>query len=160
MNDRMTADAAKRAVRDSEDRAYLVSLLGGGRMDPVEAKMSKSSPNSAIFLHDSPEDITRKMKNAFCPAEAEGNPVLEVLNLVVFPKLGSLHIERPTKYGGPVDFANYEEVRSAYTSGNLHAQDLKKGAADGMTKMLEPVREYFKKHSENLEKVKKLSVTR
>ncbi|OGS55726.1 MAG: tyrosine--tRNA ligase [Euryarchaeota archaeon RBG_19FT_COMBO_56_21] len=138
----------------------LVSLLGGGRMDPVEAKMSKSSPNSAIFLHDSPEDITRKMKNAFCPTEAEGNPVIDVLRLIVFPKLGSLHIDRPAKYGGPIDYASFNEVLLAYTSGKLHAQDLKKGAADGMTRVLEPIREYFKNHPENLEKVKKLSVTR
>jgi len=138
----------------------LVSLIGGGRMDPVEAKMSKSSPNSAIFLHDTPEDISRKMKNAFCPAEAEGNPVLDAMRLIVFPKLGSVHIDRPGKYGGPVDFSNFEELLSMYTSGKLHAQDLKKGAADGMTKVLEPVRGYFKNHPENLEKVKKLSITR
>lgn len=138
----------------------LVSLLGGGRMDPVEAKMSKSSPNSAVFLHDAPEDITRKVKNAFCPTEIEGNPVIDIMRLIVFPKLGSVHIDRPAKYGGPIDFATFDELQASYTSGKLHAQDLKKGAADGMIRVLEPVRDYFKKNPSNLEKVKQLSVTR
>jgi len=138
----------------------LVSLVGGGRMDPVEAKMSKSSPDSAVFLHDSPEEIWKKIKNAFCPAELEGNPIIEMMRLIVFPRLGSVHIERPSKYGGPLDFATYEELTTAYASGKLHPQDLKKGAADAVADILKPVREHFEKHPSTLEKVKALSITR
>ena len=138
----------------------LVSLVGGGRMDPVEAKMSKSNPNSAVFLHDSPNEIWEKIKNAFCPAEAEGNPVIEMMRLIVFPRVGRVHIERPAKYGGPIDFASFDELRTAYTTGKLHPQDLKKGAADALTEILKPVREYFGAHPTNLEKVKSLSITR
>jgi len=32
-----------------------------------QAKMSKSDPDSAIFMEDSEEDVKRKIKNAFCP---------------------------------------------------------------------------------------------
>jgi tyrosyl-tRNA synthetase len=138
----------------------LVSLTGGGRMDPVEAKMSKSSPNSAVFLHDSPEEISKKLKNAFCPPEIEGNPVIDIMRLIAFPKLGSIRIDRPTKYGGPVDFKSFDELRDAYISGKLHPQDLKKGAAESMSQILEPVRQYFEKHPANLKKVKELSITR
>jgi tyrosyl-tRNA synthetase len=138
----------------------LVSLLGGGRMDPVEAKMSKSNPNSAVFLHDSPQEISKKIKNAFCPAEIEGNPVIDVMRFIACPKLGSIHIDRPAKYGGPIDFASFEELQTAYVEGRLHAQDLKNGAADSLSTILQPVRDYFEKNPKNLSRVKELSVTR
>ena len=138
----------------------LVSLVGGGRMDPVEAKMSKSSPDSAVFMHDGPEEINRKIKNAFCPPEAEGNPVLDIMNLIVFPRLGKVTIERPAKYGGEISFGSYQEIHTAYTTGKLHPQDLKKGASDSLIEILGPVRSYFEKHPANLKKVKQLSVTR
>lgn len=138
----------------------LMSLVGGGRMDPVEAKMSKSNPDSAIFMHDGPDDVTRKLKNAFCPPEAEGNPVLDTVRLLVFPQIGHLTIDRPAKYGGPVEFGTFEEVADAYASKSLHPMDLKKGAADAVNTLLEPVRKYFESHPENLDKVKALSITR
>jgi tyrosyl-tRNA synthetase len=78
----------------------------------------------------------------------------------VFPQLGSVKIDRPAKYGGPVEFKSSEELVGAYASGKLHPQDLKKGAADGIIQVLTPVRTYFEKHPQNLEKVKKLSITR
>lgn len=138
----------------------LMSLTGGDRMDPVEAKMSKSKPDSAVYMHDSPQEIQRKIKGAFCPPEVEGNPVIDLVNLIVFPQLGSVNIDRPAKYGGPVEFKSCEELVGAYASGKLHPQDLKKGVADGIIQVLTPVRTYFEKHPQNLEKVKKLSITR
>jgi len=138
----------------------LVSLQGGERMDPVEAKMSKSRPNSAVYLHDTPAEISKKIKDAFCPKEVEGNPVLDIMNLIVFPRLGTVKIERPAKYGGPMEFHSFKELADAYTAGKLHPQDLKKGTADLLGQILEPVRAYFENHPQNLAKVKQLSVTR
>jgi len=138
----------------------LMSLVGGGRMDPTEAKMSKSDPHAAIFLHDSSDEISRKMKVAFCPPEVDGNPVLDVMRLIVFPALGKVDIDRPAKFGGPVSFATYDELREAYAKKGLHPQDLKKGASDGISELLSPVREHFQKHPDNLDRVKQLSVTR
>lgn len=138
----------------------LMSLVGSGRMDPVEAKMSKSDPNSAIFLHDKPEDISRKMKNAFCPPEAENNPVLDVMRLIVFPKLGAVNIDRPAKYGGPLSFSSYDELAKTYASKGLHPQDLKKGAADSLVTILAPVRDHFQKHPETIDRLKGLTITR
>jgi tyrosyl-tRNA synthetase len=138
----------------------LMSLVGGGRMDPVEAKMSKSDPNAAIFLHDSPEAIAKKMKGAFCPAETENNPVLDVMRLIAFPKLGEVQIDRPAKYGGPLTFGSYEQLLDTYSTKALHPQDLKKGASDSVAKVLEPVREYFSKHPGNLDRLKSLTITR
>jgi tyrosyl-tRNA synthetase len=138
----------------------LMSLAGGARMDPVESKMSKSSPDSAVFLHDDPATIARKIKGAFCPAEVEGNPVLETARLLVFPALGSLSVDRPEKYGGPVSFADFGSLEKAFAAKELHPMDLKKGVADSLVRVLEPVRSHFEKNPANLEKVKALSVTR
>jgi len=42
-----------------------------------QEKMSKSDPDSAIFMEDTEEDVRRKITKAFCtPRETEGNPVL------------------------------------------------------------------------------------
>ena len=34
-----------------------------------QEKMSKSDPNSAIFMEDAREDVDRKIKKAFCPPQ-------------------------------------------------------------------------------------------
>ena len=135
---------------------------GTGRMDPVEAKMSKSDPDSGIFLHDSPEDVARKVKKAHCPAgEAEDNPVLDLLRLIVFPRLqDGLTIGRPEKFGGPLHFATYEDAKAAFVAGDLHPMDLKTGVADGLNALLDPVRTYFEAHPDNLAFVQGLRTTR
>ncbi|CAK0793170.1 unnamed protein product, partial [Prorocentrum cordatum] len=44
-----------------------------------QAKMSKSDPDSAIFMEDAPEDVARKVRNAYCPKLAEEMPETEAL---------------------------------------------------------------------------------
>ena len=39
--------------------------------------MSKSDPDSAIFMEDSRADIARKLGNAFCPTSSAGGPAKE-----------------------------------------------------------------------------------
>jgi tyrosyl-tRNA synthetase len=47
--------------------------------------MSKSKPESAIFIHDSPDEIERKLKKAYCPPkEVELNPILELARYILF----------------------------------------------------------------------------
>ncbi len=38
-----------------------------------QAKMSKSDPDSAIFMEDSREDIARKLSQAYCPSAASAS---------------------------------------------------------------------------------------
>src|SRR5256712_4790937 len=58
-------------------------LQGGGRMDPVESKMSKSKPDTAILLPEAPSEVERKIGKAFCPPkEVDGNPILEIARYV------------------------------------------------------------------------------
>jgi tyrosyl-tRNA synthetase len=139
----------------------LPSLTGTDRMDPVEAKMSKSKPDSAIFVTDGEPDIRRKIKAAFCPArQVEGNPVLDLCRFVIFPYAGVLRISRPAKYGGDLEIRSYAELSELHSSEKLHPADLKSGVADALVAMLLPVRKYFEAHPGNHEAVMKFTATR
>ncbi len=132
----------------------LPSLQGGGRMDAAEMKMSKSMPETCIFLHDSPEQISNKINKAFCPEkDVHNNPVLETVNIIVFRKMKELNVERPEKFGGDVTYSSYHELRSAYSAGELHPADLKSATASALTEILEPARKYFGEHPENMQKI-------
>merc|ERR1719394_9053 len=39
-----------------------------------QSKMSKSDPDSAIFMEDTPEDVERKIRNAYCPVKPKDAP--------------------------------------------------------------------------------------
>jgi tyrosyl-tRNA synthetase len=127
----------------------------------ITSKMSKSVAKGAIWVNDEPADIREKYKEAFCPPKAvDGNPVLDHVRMVVFPHLGKFEVTRPAKFGGDVTFWSFEELANTYSEGILHPADLKAGAAEAMIGLLKPVRDYFEKKPENLEKMKKLRVTR
>ena len=135
----------------------LPGLDGGGRMDLVAGKMSKSKPDASILLNDAPEDIDRKIGKAFCPAkETEGNPVLEIARLILLPRRGRLMVPRDPKFGGDVVYSSQADLVKAYASGELHPKDLKAGVASGLNQELAPVRTYFDTHRENLEAVQRI----
>ncbi len=135
----------------------LSGLKGGGRMDPTEAKMSKSDPDSAILIHDSPDDIRRKIKKAYCPEGiVEGNPIMDIARHIVFPQKGSLLIERPEKWGGNLEFASYDELEKVFVAKELHPMDLKTGVASALIELLEPTRKYFEEHSDNLNRLREI----
>ena len=111
----------------------------------VSSKMSKSKPDSAIFIHDSAEEIARKMGKAWCPEkQAEGNPVLDFAKHIVFHEADSMEVVRPEKYGGTVSFGGYSELESAYLAGKLHPTDLKRAVALSLDAVVAPVRDHFK----------------
>ena len=132
----------------------LTGLEGGRRMEGVEKdeaaaafKMSKSKASSAIFVSDSPDEIRSKIRAAYCPPrQAEMNPVLEINRYLLFARPGFvLHVERPQKYGGPVDFYSYEELERAYVEGRLHPADLKEATAEALIRLLEGPRKLFER---------------
>ncbi len=127
----------------------------------ISSKMSKSIPRTCIFIHDAPEDIKSKIRAAYCPPQqVKGNPILEIAKYVIFIERESLIIPRPPKYGGPESFENYEKVEKAYVEGKIHPLDLKEGISEALIEILAPVREYFHKHPQALEKMMKIEITR
>ena len=152
----------------------LTGLQGARRMDTskidedvfaVELKMSKSKPETTILVHDSPEDIRRKIRKAYCPArEVKFNPIIEINKYILFTQKDFiLHIERPEKYGGPIDIYSYDELEKLFVEGKIHPLDLKNATADALIKFLEPVRRYFEENKEAknlLETLKSSTLTR
>jgi len=127
----------------------------------ITTKMSKSVEKGAIWVNDEPSDIKNKYKDAFCPPkQIEGNPVLDHVRMIVFPHIDIFEVKRPSKFGGDISFESFEELAKTYTEGNLHPMDLKMATAECMIKLLEPVREYFKRKPENLERMRSLKITR
>jgi tyrosyl-tRNA synthetase len=110
-------------------------------------KMSKSDPSSAIFIHDSEDEIRTKIRKAFCPpGEVEFNPVLDWAKYLVFNERGTvMRVDRTAENGGPASYDGFEEVADAYRSGSLHPMDLKSGVAESLVRLLTPAREHFQK---------------
>ncbi|KAA0003948.1 MAG: tyrosine--tRNA ligase [Thermoplasmata archaeon] len=132
----------------------LSSLESGERMDV--AKMSKSKPKSCIFIHDSEEEIRKKIRSAYCPeGVVEENPILEMCRYVIFPEYGKMVIERDEKYGGNMEFEDYSRLEKMFGNREIHPLDLKNAVAKYLNEILEPVRKYFDAKPENLEKVKR-----
>ncbi len=118
------------------------------RRDVLSAmKMSKSNPNSAVFIHDDPDLIRKKVFKAFCtPGDIEFNPVLNWIERLTFG-LGDteLVVNRSAENGGALTFADYSEVAEAFSSGALHPMDAKAALADRLIDRLEPARKHFAK---------------
>lgn len=130
----------------------------------IASKMSKSKPSTCIFVHDSEEEIRKKINKAFCPAkQVEGNPILEYCKYIIFPKFGRMKIERDKKYGGDLEVESYKELESLFKEGSLHPLDLKNAVASYLNELIKPIREHFEKNKrarELYEAVKKAKVTR
>ena len=130
----------------------------------IDMKMSKSRPDSAIFMTDSEDEIKRKISKAYCQEkETHENPILEYCKYLIFEKFDEFRIERPAKFGGDVSFKSYAELESAFLKGEVHPMDLKQSTAVYIDRMIRPVRDHFeknKKAKELLEQVKSFEVTR
>jgi tyrosyl-tRNA synthetase len=139
----------------------LTGLQAGSRMDPTEAKMSKSKPDSMISIHDPTDEVKRKIKKAYCPEKiVEGNPILEMCKFVIFPELKGdvFRIERPEKFGGNLEFETYDQLEQVFVDGLLHPLDLKTSTATYLNRILEPIRTYFEQHPDAFNKMTQLGI--
>ena len=129
----------------------------------LKYKMSKSRPESCIFVHDSIELIASKLSKAYCPAKiVAGNPVLEYAREMVFRAKSELTVERPAKFGGELAFTSYGELEKAFVDGGLHPMDLKTAVARELDLLIAPVRTHFESGSGRklLDEIREFEVTR
>ncbi len=109
-------------------------------------KMSKSKPDTAIFIHDSPEEIRRKIKKAFCPEkEIEFNPLIDWAKKLIFPIKGKLEVKREKEFGGDVTYNSADDLEEDFSKGKLHPTDLKNAISEALIEILKPAREHFSK---------------
>ncbi len=146
-------------AKSAKDRGMLEDQL-------IDMKMSKSKPNSAIFIHDSEDDIRKKIMGAFCPANELGvNPIIDIMRYVVSPyraRRGSDMEVTNGKTGQETRFEGMEALEAAYAGGKIHPVDLKNAAANGLVEILEPARKHFQEGNGRryLEEMQDIEITR
>lgn len=123
-----------------------------------QAKMSKSDPESAIFMEDTAEDVERKILAAHCPrvaqkvqevqedgaptATEETNPCLDYLKCIVFSNPNaSFVVDDQT-------FTTFETLEKAFVDGSISEEALKKALIGAINTLLEPVRAHFRDSEE------------
>ncbi|MGC8538727.1 MAG: tyrosine--tRNA ligase [Candidatus Micrarchaeia archaeon] len=131
----------------------------------MQFKMSKSDPKNSISVHDSKEQIYEKIGRAYCPEKiADGNPMIDfVEKIIIDSKEEPITIDRPSKFGGPIEAANFGEMVRLYTEGKIHPLDLKNFVAEKIEEKIRPIREHFEKDayaSKLYSEIKSYSVTR
>lgn len=130
----------------------------------ISSKMSKSIPESSIFVHDSKEVIKKKINRAYCPAKVvEGNPVVEYSKEIIFRAFDEFEIKRPKKFGGDVSYYSYEDMEMDFKKEKLHPMDLKIAVAEYLDRLIEPIRTHFEKDTKArklYETIKTYKVTR
>jgi tyrosyl-tRNA synthetase len=129
----------------------------------TDIKMSKSKPETAIFIHDSPEDIRRKIGKAYCPSrEIEFNPVLELTNYVLFRGKEKEFEIINAKTGERRVYTSYTQLENEYKEGKIHPADLKNAVADELIKLLEPAYKHFTEGpgKRYLEEMREIKITR
>ena len=130
-----------------------------------QEKMSKSDPDSAVFMEDTVEDVERKIMAAYCPnkaeAEAEGesavtdaptdagkesmhltedklkNPCLDYIEHIILSPPGA------TFTAGTTTYTDFDTIKAAFLDGTISEAELKKGLIDELNKLLDPVRTHF-----------------
>jgi len=129
----------------------------------IDIKMSKSKPESAIFIHDSPEEIERKLMKAYCPPkEVELNPILELARYILFRGEEKEFAIINAKTQERKVYKTYPELEKDYVEGKIFPADLKSSVSNALINLLEPARKYFLEGPGKnlLEEMKEIKVTR
>ncbi|HNQ28558.1 MAG: Tyrosine--tRNA ligase [Methanoregulaceae archaeon PtaB.Bin009] len=112
-------------------------------LNGLDGKKMSSSSGNYISVADSVEEIQKKCQKAFCPPECEENPVLQILQYHVFPRVSEVVVRRPEKFGGDHTFQSFSEIEEAYRKGEIHPLDLKKTTATYLSDILACVRDHI-----------------
>ena len=124
--------------------------------DKILGKMSKSDPNSGIFIHNKDDEIKKKISKAWCEeANIENNPLLEISRTVIFHEFKEMKVERPEKFGGNVSYADYCQLEKDFAEKKLHPGDLKQTVGNYLVKVISPIRDKLNLNEELSEAIKK-----
>jgi tyrosyl-tRNA synthetase len=116
----------------------LLGLLKG------QEKMSKSDPNSAIFMEDTKADVKRKLTKAFCPPNVvEKNPCMDYMKHIVFRMYDNITLMRNGGDKEDREYDSYDKFDEDYVSGEIHPNDLKHTLNHYINEILEPTRPSF-----------------
>ena len=124
--------------------------------DSKVVKMSKSDPNSGIFIHNTDDEIKKKISKAWCEeANTQSNPLLEIAKTVIFHEFNEMNVERPEKFGGNISYTNYNQLETDFVEKKLHPGDLKQTVGNYLVKIISPIRDKLNLSEEVNEAIKK-----
>ncbi len=106
-------------------------------------KMSKSDPNSGIFINDSDEMITKKINKSWCEqGKLLESPLVDIVQSIILPKLGEIKIE--SREGNVMYvFKNFLEFQDGLNQ-NIHPADFKNAVTNSLIEIISPLREKLK----------------
>jgi tyrosyl-tRNA synthetase len=146
--------------------SLLLSLSVSGDSNNREvAKMSKSKPDSAVWVHDSLPEIQRKLKKAYCPMPSPEesteerekiqawNPLLDWSQNLIYPSGQIIKVTREERFGGDKTYETFEELKQDYYYGKLHPLDLKNGVANTLANWFESIRDFVNENPKGLAKL-------
>jgi tyrosyl-tRNA synthetase len=111
----------------------------------VGEKMSSSIESSKIDLMDNEEKVIKKINNAECVSGEVNNGILALLKYFIFiikkDKKEKFIVNRPEKYGGNLEYSNYESLEKDFIAKKLHPLDLKNSVAKEINYLLKNFRE-------------------
>lgn len=128
-----------------------------------QEKMSKSDPESAIFMEDAEDDVSRKIEKAFCPeGVVEANPILDYMKHIICPHFITGGVTVKLVCGSEKTFTTYQELEDAFVARQVSAVDLKTALTKYLNEILEPVRKHFSQGEAEklLAKVRSFRITR
>lgn len=126
-----------------------------------QEKMSKSDPDSAVFMEDTSEDVERKILAAYCPNKEDiddeeikdigdagkesmhltkdtlKNPCLDYIQNIILCPPGS------TFTVNGVTYDTFGPIRADFLAGKITEEQLKKGLVQELNNLLQPVRDHF-----------------
>ena len=107
----------------------MVPLLRG----LVGKKMSASDPNTKIDFLDDEETVKKKINNADCVEGDPDNGVMDFMKYIIMvikqDNNKKFKIERSEKFGGNMEYSNYEDIEKDFVAKKLHPMDLKMALA-------------------------------
>lgn len=116
----------------------------------VGEKMSSSIESSKIDLLDDEESVRKKINKADCVEGDPKNGLMALLQYLFFvlkaDKNEKFKVERPTKFGGNVEYSSYSEAEKEFIEKKLHPMDLKIAIAKEINLLLIKFREDKKVH--------------
>lgn len=149
--------------------SLLLSLSKANAEDLEGSKMSKSKPESAIFVHDNYQEIENKIKKAYCPSIDKElsdednlsiqnlNPLLNWSQLMIFPSGKTITIEKLESTQQPKTYSDIESLRGDYMKGEIFPTELKKAIVLVLHKWFLPIYEWSLEKEEIIKKLKNIN---
>eukprot|EP01121_Diplochlamys_sp_Union-15-3_P008940 TRINITY_DN2406_c0_g1_i5.p1 TRINITY_DN2406_c0_g1~~TRINITY_DN2406_c0_g1_i5.p1 ORF type:complete len:423 (-),score=46.28 TRINITY_DN2406_c0_g1_i5:90-1358(-) len=118
-----------------------------GSLSQQYDKMSKSNPESCLYIDDSPEEVKKKIDNAYCQEGEEKNGLLEILKFLIFSNHENLNgtpipINFETK-NGLLTFNTYKDFEDLWRKKEISVTELKQNVTILVNKLIQPIREHF-----------------